>query len=329
MGYYDISKLLTYNRFLNIVIGQRGGGKTYQAKKLGIKNFINKGEKFIYLRRNKSDIKFKGKIEKFFDDMHDVFPEHELKVEPSGSFKIDNKTCGYYVALSTAQNYKSTPFNDVTLIIFDEFIIDKSYMHYIPNEVINFLEFISTVVRKRSNVKVIMLSNAITVSNPYFTYFNIEYKKGSKFQKFGKQIVIEFYSDDNFAKEMYETPFGQLIKGTTYGSYAVENNFLQDTDAFIKKKTGNCLIFFNLKVDDNNIYGIWRDDANNIYYVSKDYVKNYPVNYSASTKVHNEQYELINSMNYRFRVFKNSYYNGRVFFESIKIKNEILEIFKI
>ena len=80
MGYYDISKLLTYNRFLNIVIGQRGGGKTYQAKKLGIKNFINKGEKFIYLRRNKSDIKFKGKIEKFFDDMTEVFPNHELKV---------------------------------------------------------------------------------------------------------------------------------------------------------------------------------------------------------------------------------------------------------
>lgn len=55
--YYNYSKILSYNAFINILIGERGVGKTYGASKMVINNFIKKGKQFAYIRRYKSDLK--------------------------------------------------------------------------------------------------------------------------------------------------------------------------------------------------------------------------------------------------------------------------------
>ena len=57
--YYDISDLLSYNKILNFVIGQRGGGKTFCAKKWCINDFIKSGGKnqFVWVRRYKTEMK--------------------------------------------------------------------------------------------------------------------------------------------------------------------------------------------------------------------------------------------------------------------------------
>lgn len=49
--FYDLSKVLTYNAFLNFLIGERGVGKTYSTSKFVTKQFINKGYEFAYVRR--------------------------------------------------------------------------------------------------------------------------------------------------------------------------------------------------------------------------------------------------------------------------------------
>ena len=41
------------------------------------------------------------------------------------TFKCDETTCGYALKLSTAQDLKSSNFNNVKTIIFDEFIIEE------------------------------------------------------------------------------------------------------------------------------------------------------------------------------------------------------------
>ena len=40
--FYDINKLLSYNALLSFVVGERGVGKSYGAKKFVAKRFINK-----------------------------------------------------------------------------------------------------------------------------------------------------------------------------------------------------------------------------------------------------------------------------------------------
>ena len=50
-NYYRLGPLLSRNGAINMVLGPRGDGKTFAAKEQAIRNAINRGEEFIYLRR--------------------------------------------------------------------------------------------------------------------------------------------------------------------------------------------------------------------------------------------------------------------------------------
>ena len=46
--FYDFNKLLSYNALLNFVIGERGVGKSFGAKKFVISDYLNGNEFRIY-----------------------------------------------------------------------------------------------------------------------------------------------------------------------------------------------------------------------------------------------------------------------------------------
>ena len=97
--YYDYSKILSYKAVFNFIIGARGCGKSYGAKKMLIKKFIKTGQQFIYLRRFKIELQ---KVSTWFDDVSAEFPDHEFKVKGK-TFYIDGKLAGWAIALSTSQ----------------------------------------------------------------------------------------------------------------------------------------------------------------------------------------------------------------------------------
>lgn len=82
MNYYDYDKIISYNIPVNILIGERGVGKSYGAKKFVIKQFLKKGYQFLYLRRYQVEL---DKIfqkdnsgKDFFSDIRNEFPDDEL-----------------------------------------------------------------------------------------------------------------------------------------------------------------------------------------------------------------------------------------------------------
>lgn len=79
-NYYELGNLLGRNKIMNIVIGQRGCGKTFQAKKWVIKKFIETGKEFIWVRRYKTEMK---SLQSFFDDIvsEGYFDSHSLEVK--------------------------------------------------------------------------------------------------------------------------------------------------------------------------------------------------------------------------------------------------------
>ena len=88
-------------------------------------------------------------------------------------FYCDGNICGHAMTLSTAQDLKSSNFNKVKTIIFDEFIIESGQKkYYLKDEVFVFLNLIETIARLR-NVRIFLLANSVTVTNPYFLYFDI------------------------------------------------------------------------------------------------------------------------------------------------------------
>lgn len=259
--WYDVNSTLSHNCLLNFVVGPRGVGKTYSCKNRVIRNFLRKGEQFVYLRRYETEIK-KDKIEKFFDDIEYCYSDHGFAVK-DGKFYIDGKVAGYYLPLSKASQVKSVPYPQVSMIIFDEFIIDQGMIRYLPNEVITFNEMYSTIARLR-DVTVLFLSNAITFTNPYFLFFDLSLQQGQKIVKKG-DILLELVDSPDYTRAASETRFGKIIQGTDYGKYAIENSFLRDTDTFIEKMSGPGTYLFTIRVNDES-FGVYY--LNEFWYIS-------------------------------------------------------------
>ena len=57
MHYYNYNRILSYNAPVNILIGERGCGKSYGAKNYVIKQFLKNHSQFVYLRRYENELK--------------------------------------------------------------------------------------------------------------------------------------------------------------------------------------------------------------------------------------------------------------------------------
>lgn len=328
--YYDYTKLLSYNFLLGFVIGERGVGKTFGAKKKLLQNFINKGEEFIYLRRYKTELDLA--LSTFWDDIisQNCFPDCILRVEKSKkltTFTCNGITCGYAVPLSTSNILKSTSFPNVKYIVFDEFLIDNSgTYHYLKNEVTMMLDIIETVGRLR-DIKVIFLGNAITITNPYFAYFGLDLPYNSEFKTFKNGLIVVNYIKNQAYRDAKEkTRFGQLIKGTNYGDYAINNKMLRDNAHFIEKRPPDSKFCGTLIINKNNI-GIWTGSDGYIY-LSNKFDPNTTSKFALNFDDHTENTIMTNArenmyVNICLRAFK----QGLLRFETQQIKNVTMTLF--
>ena len=172
--------------------------------------------------------------------------------------------CGFAMPLSVANILKSATFENVDTIIFDEFLLANGTYHYLQDEVIQFLDVIETIARTRK-IRVLLLGNAISVTNPYFDFFKITLPYNSEFKTFKDGLIlVNYIKNEEYRQMKKSTAFGRLIDGTDYGKYAIDNEFLLDNNNFIHKKTPNAKFNFKLKIN-NQVYGVWTDYNLRIY----------------------------------------------------------------
>lgn len=322
--YYNPNKMLSYNRILNFVIGARGIGKSFAFKVYPIKRFLKYGEEFIYVRRYKTELR---KVFKYFDDVRDEFPEHKLTVE-GRTFKCDGKTFGYAIPLSTWQTEKSNAYPNVTTIIFDEFIREKDKSDYLPNEVEALLNLMDTVFRNRDNVRCICLSNAVTIVNPYFLYFDLVPDVSKRFNAY-RDILIEIPDSKDFANERRKTRFGMLIDGTDYADMSLDNKFVNDSNVFIERRSKNSKYQFT--VIYNGLYmGIWVDVVKGLMYLSQDYDPSSKLVFALTRDDFKENTLLMNTWreNYYLKKMVSAFKNGFLRFDNQVIRTTAYEMFK-
>lgn len=207
--------------------------------------FIKKDEQFAYIRRYKSDLK--SAVPTFFTSVQNkgLFEGYNLH-NKGNVFYCDNQICGYAMTLSTAQDLKSSNYDKVTTIIFDEFIIDEGQKkYYLHNEVETFLNLIETIARMRK-IRVLLLGNAGNViTNPYFLYFDLSvpYNTDIKLYKDGL-ILVQYMNNKAYRDEKKKTDFGKLVAGTPFEKFAIENTDTHISSNFIEKKKRNFKILF-------------------------------------------------------------------------------------
>ena len=325
--YYDLSKVLTYNAFLNFLIGERGVGKTYSTTKFLISQFLKKGYEFAYVRRYKTELK--KDASQFFDSIiaNEEFKEHHLYYKHE-KFFCNDKVIGHAMTLSTAQNLKGSNFPNVKYIIFDEFIIEDNSHHYLQNEVSTFLSLIESVARTR-DIKVFMLGNACSLTNPYFMFFDITLPYNSQIKTYKDGLILlNYMKNEKYREFKKKTKFGQLVSGTSYEDYAINNKFYNDNKDFIEKKSGSAKCTFSFRYKET-IYGVWLDYSVGKVYVSNSYNPNGIL--FACTKEDMTPNTMLLSIakNYNsWKVFIKNYKLGNVFFENVKIKLAVQDILK-
>ena len=256
-NYLNYDKILSYGALINMVVGDRGCGKSYGAKLWCVKRFLKKGEKFLYIKRYKSDLKDN---DKFFADIG-LDPEisvHEFKVNGS-KFYIDKQLCGEAFSLSMAQSKKSTSYAEYNNMIFDEFILEPGLTRYLENEVWKFLSLIDTVVRNRSGCKVFVLGNSVRWANPYFTFYKFTPGQSGIQIKQDGTILLANYISKEFREQRQETEVGKLIQGTEYARMAMFSEYSDANDDFIKKKSKKAYLVATMYWQ-GKYYGLWFDE---------------------------------------------------------------------
>lgn len=280
--YYDLHNLLTRNAPWNFVIGARGLGKTFAAKRYGIKEYLKHGHEFIYLRR--TDVEQKRK-ETFFKDIQRFFPEYSFRINgEKGQLhknsweEKDWRTCCYFVALSQAGGLKSVAYPKVHLIIFDEIFPDN--LRFLSNEVNSFSEFYNTVDRWQDRTKVLFLSNAVQKANPYFAKYHLDIgAQQTTRQQYrlycGGFICLELADYGGFSAKVAKSKFGRFLEryDGDYADYAIRNKFRDESDKLIATIPPDGELSYTLDTADYGRFGIWltvsEQDGHVSQYVSR------------------------------------------------------------
>ena len=330
--FYNPERIISYNALLNIIIGERGVGKTYGFKKFIVNRFLNKHKQFAYIRRYDTDLEASvgnTNDNKFFEQIRNEFPDSTFKISKSKKVRklyIDNKLCGYALPLSAADSLKSSSYENVDTIIYDEFMLKEgSSQHYLRNEPEIILDLIETIGRLR-DIRIYCLGNAISSTCPLMAYFDLTLPYNTDIKTFKDgTIAVEYIKNEKYREVKKASRFGKLIDGTKYGKYAIDNEFLTDSKAFIKKKDSKAKFYFILYVNGKT-YGIWRDYTNGYIYVSNDIDPNCPIKFAIHEEDHNETtiYAKVRS-NFWFKQIITHYRMARLCFESQTVKNMFMQ----
>ena len=332
--WYDKGQLLSFKAFFNLLIGNRGGGKTYGFKGWSIDDYKKNKRQFIWLRRYGTEIELMKKS--FFDDIASKYPNDKFEIKGSkkaGKFYMNNELIGFYFALSTSSIAKSSAYPNVDKIIFDEFLIMGNTYKYLTDEVVMLLEFIETIFRDREHNPqavqprgVYLLGNNVTIANPYFLYFNIKPFKQRFYVDRTRGIVVEQYTNAKFIEDKKASKIGKLTANTTYAEYAIENKSYLDNDRFIAKKPSMCT--FNCAIDyKGKTYGFWLDYKNGDMYVNYQYDPDSYNHYSLTKDDHTINTFLIKNLTNTY--IKNIVWlfrAGCMYFENQQIKSQVYEL---
>lgn len=337
--WYTLDKIKKVDATYNVIFGERSNGKTYSTLKEGIIKWYesDKKEQLGIVRRWQEDIKGKRATNIFsgINANNEVVKitngEYEGVTYFSGRFFLcnyddegkplynDSDVLGHTFALTDTEHNKSITYPHITTIVFDEFLTKYTYL---PDEFVTFMNTVSTIVRKRTDVKIYMLGNTVNRYAPYF-----------------KEMGL------NHISEMEQGTIDVYRYGESKLTVAVEYTETMETDS---KKDNNFYFAFNNPKLEMITSGAWELDIyphNPIKYKPKDILFNYFIDFEENlyhaevvqkdtmlfTYIHEKTTELkepdtdiIYSLDYNI----GNNYNRNVYKPKNKIQEKILWFYK-
>lgn len=270
MMYYSGNEAQSYNPILQMTVGSRGGGKTYDWKGRALVRFLKDGSQFVWVRRYRTELDEMLANDGFLKDIRsdERFKDAELKTDSKFCY-VNGKIAGEFIALSQAQKYKSRSFANTWLVVFDEFIIStkNTKLHYIgKSEPELFEDLLNTIFRMRP-IRAVLLANSITFNNPYFLHYDVRPFNGRFYWQKSRRVLVEMWNGKEYREAVDRSDIATLTRGTRYSAYALDNEFYLDNDTFVEKRTNAARFLCGVHTASGNI-GFWYDSKAGKVYTS-------------------------------------------------------------
>lgn len=244
--YYSTSRIDKKDATYNVIFGERSNGKTYALLYKSLKKYFKDGSQMAYVRRWQNDITGRrasqlyggindnGVVEKLsggeFKGVHYYAGKWYLcNYDDKGKVIYgDNDIIAYAFSLTDNEHNKSTSYPNVQTVVFDEFLTSGLYLQ---DEFVLFMNSISTIVRRRTNVKIYMLGNTVNKFCPYFQEMGLNnvqaMKQGSiDVYHYGESpltVAVEYCKSNNTDKDSeqnkyfaFDNPKLEMITGGTW-----------------------------------------------------------------------------------------------------------------
>ncbi len=254
MKYYSLDKILKTNSRFNCIFGERSNGKTYSVIEYGVKQYFKTGKQMAILRRWDED--FKGKRAATYFDSLVYNGNGENKIKEYSKGKYDHvfyqsgrwymcyydpeleknitapEPFAYAFAITQMEHEKGNSYPMVDTILFDEFMTRGMYL---PDEFILFMNSLSTIIRKRDNVKIFMCANTVDMRGcPYFKEMGLTKARNGSMHKgdldvydygnSGLRVAVEYCDTQTEGKpsDVYFAFDNPKLKMITSGEWEID-----------------------------------------------------------------------------------------------------------
>lgn len=252
--FYDGAKLLSQKDLdgnvpeIFMCTTNRSAGKTTYFGRLLVNRFKDSGDKFGLIYRYKYELN--DCADKFFKDIRGLFFQKDImtsKSQAQGSYHIlylNDKPCGYAFALNSADQIKkySHLFSDIKRLLMDEFQSETN--NYCPDEVTKFRSIHTSIARGQGEqvryVPVYMISNPVTLLNPYYVSMGITTRLNAKTKFFkGTGFVLEQGFNESASIQQKQSGFNRAFMQDQYNDYLTQGIYLNDNQSFIERPQVN------------------------------------------------------------------------------------------
>ena len=339
--FYDGTKLLSLMDLSNekpeiyLCTSNRSAGKTTWFNRYFVKKFLETGEKFMLFYRFKYEIS--DCADKFFKDIKNLFfPSYVMTSKArNGVYRelfINDAPCGYAVSLNSADQLKkySHLFSDTARILFDEFQSENN--NYVSDEIKKFISIHTSIARGNGQqsryVPIYMLSNNVSVLNPYFAELGISARlqADTNFLR-GNGWVLEQGFNIGASQAQLSSKFMQAFSSNEYIGYLTSKDYLYNDNAFVEKMCGvsNYLCTFRYKGKEYSI----REYVNeNVLYCDTSIDETFRIRIAVDIEDMIPSYTLRNSTDLTISIFRKYFNNGCFRFKNLECKASIIGLLK-
>lgn len=337
--YYDGTKLLSMldvngnKPEIYMCTTNRTGGKTTYFSRLLVNRFKEGKGKFAILYRYNYELD--DCADKFFKDIGKLFFPGDIMISQRRAKGIyhelilNEKPCGYAISLNSADQLKkySHLFSDIDRIMFDEFQSETN--HYASDEIRKFLSIHTSIARGQGEqtryVPVYMLSNPVSIINPYYVEMGISerLKSDTKFLR-GNGFVLEQGFVESASNALKESGFNKAFSNNSYISYAAESIYLNDNKAFVEKPEGISKYVCTLRYNGAN-YGIREFPETGIIYCDNKPDNSYRFKITVTSDDHQINYVMLKRNDFFLENMRYFFERGCFRFKDLRCKEAVLK----